>query len=295
MRNRLLFILALASQLLWAQPDNMNWWNNRHNWDYVRSWSEYIEVQPGTMGPNALPVPELRNGEMDTNFTLLAAGEVHTAPNDFTANAFLSVNIPIKKTISIQVWWVPFEYFETDTLVRDFRKARTWEAQGTSVGDVYIATVIPLVQQKEKWPDILLGINLKTASGNNLENARFTDSPGYFFDVSFGKTYNLGESWTIRPHAMGGFYVYQTNRTDYFQNDCIMWGAGADVRSADWLFKVHVTGYAGYFGEYDQPAVIRLEASRWFGRTRILARYQNGNDSFPWHTFRLGAEFRFGH
>ena len=205
MRNRVLILLVCVAQFIQAQPDNMNWWNNRHNWDYVRSWSDYMELQPGTMGPNALPVPELRNGAMDSSFSFLTAGEIHTAPNDFTGNLFLGANIPIKNAVSIQVWWVPVEYFETDTLVRDFRKARSWDPKGYSVGDVYIATLIPVVRNHAKWPDILLGINLKTASGNNLENARFTDAPGYYFDVSFGKTYALGDSWTIRPHAMGGF------------------------------------------------------------------------------------------
>ena len=293
MRSKIIILFFLFTQLAFAQPENMNWWNNRHGWDYVRSWSEYIEMQPGTLGPNALPIQELRNGGLDTSFSLLTAGEAHSASNDFTANLFLSANIPIKNAVSLQIWWVPIEYFKTDTLVRDFRKARSWDPKGTSVGDAYIATVIPLVRNHIKWPDILLGINLKTASGNNLENARFTDTPGYSFDVSFGKTYPLGRSWTIRPHAMSGFYVYQTNRTDYFQNDCIMWGVGADFRSKDWLFKAQATGYSGYFGEYDQPAVIRLEASRWFEHARVFVRYQKGNDSFPWHTFRIGAEIHY--
>ncbi len=149
----------------------------------------FIENVPGVMGPNAMPVPELQNGLMDTNFTLLSAAETHVAPGDFTANLFTLINIPIKKAVALQVWWVPVEFFKTDTIIRDKRAARTREAQGFATGDVYIGMHIPLVEHKNNWPDLLLNITLKTASGGRYQDARFLDAPGYAFDVSAGKNF----------------------------------------------------------------------------------------------------------
>ena len=238
-------ILFLAiSQIGFAQEqDDYVWWNNRHNWDGQTSWSRYITMEPGAMGPNALPVPELRNGQLNAQFTLLVAPEVHFAPGDFTADLFMKINIPIKNLAALQIWWVPVEYFETDTIVRDFRKARTKSAQGFAVGDVYIGTLIPLIQNLDNFPDVLLGINLKTASGNRLQDARYTDTPGYFFDLSFGKQIYKHEDWSIRLYGMGGFFVYQTNRDDYFQNDAFMWGGGTDINFKQWTLIARITGY----------------------------------------------------
>lgn len=293
MRNSLLFILALASQLLWAQPDNPEWWNNRHNWDGVSTWNSYMKLVPGATGPNALPVPELRNGSLDTSLSLLTAAEVHWAPNDFTANLFLDANFSIKNVVGIQIWWVPVEVYQTDSVVRDFRVARGYEGKGWSIGDVYIATTIPLLSNHKTLPDMLLGINLKTASGNNLEDARFTDTPGYYFDLSFGKTYPLFKNCTIRPHAMGGFFVYQTYRNDYNQNDAVMWGLGADFSYKTWHLSTQLTGYAGYFGELDTPVAFRAEMNRKFTNTNIFVRYQIGNMSYPFQSIRAGARLFF--
>ena len=145
--------------LVSSQDEDFRWWNDIHDWDGVTPWNSYINVAPGTMGPNALPVPEMRNGFLDTFYTASISGEMHLAENEFVANAYIEANIPIKNAVSMQVTWYPYEYFITDTTVRDFRAARTKEAKGSATGDLYIATVIPIVQNHAKWPDILIGIN----------------------------------------------------------------------------------------------------------------------------------------
>jgi hypothetical protein len=190
---------------------------------------------------------------------------------------------------------VPFEYYQTDTVVRDFRAARTKSAEGTAVGDVYIGMLIPLLTDKEKWPDLLLSINLKTASGSMLEDARYTDAPAYFFDVSGGKDIALKKmpGWEIRPHASGGFYVYQTNRTDYFQNDAFMFGAGIDLKNAYWRFTFQYAQYSGYFREYDLPKVLRLECERTFNKIALSLRVQEGNISYNFTSIRAGITFAF--
>lgn len=293
MRYLVTFTFLILSTSVFAQDEDFRWWNDIHNWDGITPWNSYINVAPGTMGPNALPVPEMRNGHLDTFYTLTISGETHFAENEFVGNAYIEANIPIKNAVAMQVTWYPYEYFETDTIVRDFRAARTREAKGSATGDLYIATVIPIVQNHEKWPDILIGINLKTATGNRLEDARYTDSPGYYFDASFGKSYALKNDWSLRPHAMGGFYVYQTHDDKYVQNDAIMWGLGFDLNNNSWLFKTQLTGYSGYFRYYDTPVVFRLQVSKLFDNTRVNLRYQVGNSSYDFHSVRLGLTYIF--
>jgi len=289
----ILFVLLSLFKGVAQDGENFDWWNNIHNWNGIDSWSTYITMQPGAMGPNALPVPDLQNGRLDTTLSLLVAPETHLAKNDFTADLYTRINIPIKKAVALQVWWVPFEYYKTDTVVRDFRAARTKSAEGTAVGDVYIGMLIPIISDKDKWPDILLGINLKTASGNKLEDARYTDSPGYFFDLSGGKDIALKRmlGWKIRPFASAGFYVYQTNRTDYFQNDAIMLGGGLDFKNAHWRFSAQYAQYAGYFREYDLPKVLRVELERSFKKSALILRIQQGNDSYQFTSIRAGIKF----
>ncbi|MCT4623371.1 MAG: hypothetical protein N4A46_07080 [Schleiferiaceae bacterium] len=285
----LLLILGFSAKSQYA------WWVEIHNWDWVSHWSDYMSFQPGTMGPNALPVPDLQNGRMDTNLTLLVTPEVHLAKNDFTFDIFTRVNIPIKNAVALQIWWVPFEYYKTDTVVRDFRAARTREAEGTATGDVYLGMLIPLVTDKEKWPDLMLSINLKTASGSKLKDARFTDAPGYWFDLSGGKDlpWKNHEGWFFRPFGSAGFYVYQTNSTIHFQNDALMLGAGLDLKNEKWRFSLQYAQYSGYWREYDLPKVLRLETEYTHKNLTYHLRLQQGNESYNFTSIRAGVRYNF--
>ena len=293
MKHRFVLAALFAGVFCIAQQHEYAWWNTIHNWDGVLSWSNYITMVPGKMGPNALPVPDNQLGRIDTNLRLLVAQEAHLAPNDFTTNVFTRINIPIKKAAALHIWWAPIEYFKTDTAVRDARAARTREATGIALGDVYIGMHIPIIEDKSGWPDIMLGINLKTASGNRLHDARYTDSPGYWFEISTGKTLRLTHHLphtTLRWYASSGFYVYQTNRTDYFQNDAFMLGGGIDVTRKACMLRVQANSYSGYSGDLDTPVVYRAEARYSWHKHVVFLRLQRGNASYPFTSIRLGAE-----
>jgi len=271
------------------------WWNNIHNWDGITPWHRMIQMTPGYMGPNALPVPELRQGVIDSTLSLTLAPETHHSPGDFTLNLFTEINIPVAKNVALQIFWVPVEYFATDTAVRDMRIARTKDATGVVMGDVYIGTNIQLLRNKKNLPDLMLGINIKTASGNGLADARHTDAPGYFFDLSGGKDIALKNNWLLRPHAMAGFYVYHTNREDYFQNDALMFGAGITLKNSQWAFIGQITGWHGYFQDLDSPTIFRLEVRRLFQKSDVFFRFQEGNASYPFTSFRAGIKLNFTH
>jgi hypothetical protein len=287
------FWMALSATL-YGQTD-FHWWNTTHNWDGVSTWHSYMHFEPGRMGPNALPVPETRRGLIDSTISMVLAPDFYTAPNDFTAGMFTQISIPFKEVVSLQIWWVPVEYFNTDTIVRDYRAARTREAEGIARGDVYIGTVIQVLRDVPGWPDLALGINIKSASGGGLSDARHTNAPGYFFDLSGGKTLHLKQGHRLRLFAMGGFYVYQTNRVDYFQNDAVMWGMGGTWLSpGQWKASLDLSGYIGYIGPLDRPAVIRAELrSPVWRNMEWHARYLRGNTSFPFTGIRIGGTYHF--
>lgn len=273
-----------------AQTD-YTWWNNIHQWDGITPWVNYIKLTPGGMGPNALPVPEMQNGKLDTALNFTLAPEVYLAKNDFTADVYTELKIPIENRVVLRIWWVPFEYFNTDTIVRDFRAARTKDAYGTATGDVYIGTQIKLVENHKFLPDAVLGINLKTASGSRVYDARTTDTPGYFFDLTLGKTWRINAQTNIRPYANLGFLVYQTYRDDYYQNDALLWGFGTDFTYKQLTLKAQFAGYKGYFDDLDKPVVFRAEANLRANNLRYFFRYQIGNESYNYTNLRAGITF----
>jgi hypothetical protein len=255
-----LAIIASFSTHLIAQED-FTWWGEKHNWDGFRHWTAYTKLTSKFMGPNALPVPDSKKGILPNQTTLKLAGEGHFSDGDNTQNLFSSFYLPMfSERIGLQLEMVPVEFYKMDDKTRDERISREFVSEGRTVGDLYIATFIQLTKDHKKLPDMVLGINFKTASGANLDAARFTNTPGYFFDLSASKeiTFNSKRISSIRPHALAGFYVYQTYLENNYQNDAFMYGLGIDVNSKKVTYEVSLNGYVGYLNEGDRPMVARL-------------------------------------
>ena len=253
-------IITSFSTHLIAQED-FTWWNEKHNWDGFRHWTAYTKLTSKYMGPNALPVPDSKKGILPNQTTLKLAGEGHFSDGDNTQNLFSSFYLPMfSKRIGLQLEMVPVEFYKMDDKTRDERISREFVSEGRTVGDLYIATFIQLTKDHKKLPDMVLGINFKTASGANLDAARFTNTPGYFFDLSASKeiTFNGKRISSIRPHALAGFYVYQTYLENNYQNDAFMYGLGIDVNSKKVTYEASLNGYVGYLNEGDRPMVARL-------------------------------------
>jgi hypothetical protein len=255
-----LAIIASFSTHLIAQED-FTWWGEKHNWDGFRHWTAYTKLTSKFMGPNALPVPDSKKGILPNQTTLKLAGEGHFSDGDKTQNLFSSFYLPMfSERIGLQLEMVPVEFYKMDDKTRDERISREFVSEGRTVGDLYIATFIQLTKDHKKLPDMVLGINFKTASGANLDAARFTNTPGYFFDLSASKeiTFNSKRISSIRPHALAGFYVYQTYLENNYQNDAFMYGLGIDVNSKKVTYEASLNGYVGYLNEGDRPMVARL-------------------------------------
>ncbi|MGB3798543.1 MAG: hypothetical protein WA952_01940 [Lewinella sp.] len=293
-RPTLLTFFTFLSLIATAQ--DYGWWNDTHDWDGVSPWRSYLTLAPAYMGPNALPVPDIQNGRITEGTELKVAGEAHFGDGDNTQNLYLEGHVPLfSDRVGLHLQYVPLEYYRLTAATRDERAARDFDGEGFAGGDVYVATHVQLIQDHARWPDLLLTINLKTASGNRLSAARYTDTPGYFFDLSAGKTFDREGSLTsLRPHALLGFYVWQTFQDNYYQNDAVLYGLGCDLRFRHLTLTPALGGYYGYLGVGDRPLVARLDL-RTHREQGIdyFARLQHGLTDYPFTTIRLGVSFRY--
>jgi len=288
----ILFVIIFISP--YAISQDYDWWNKKHNWDGVTNWARYLIYSPAYLGPNALPVPEIRDALIEKSINLETKADFHFSKGDNTQNLFLKLFYPFwDGRVAVEIFAVPIEHFKMDTITRDERAGRDPDGEGYAAGDIYIGTLIQLLREHKHWPDLLLGITLRTASGGNVGNARYTDAPGYYFDLSAGKTFQAGQNLSLRPYVMFGFYAWQTNRDDYRQNDAFLYGVGLSFFNKHFECNTKYGGYKGYIGNGDAPMVLRAHAIYKFPKTHLKLSFQQGLQDIGYSTVSLGAVFYF--
>ncbi len=293
MQYRILFLfVALGSTSLLPAQEH-DWWNQIHNWDGYTSWTEYLITSPAYMGPNALPVPEVKKGILPKDRSIELGLDGHYSKGDQTGNLFSELFFPLfSHRVGVGISYVPLEIYRTDTITRDLRRSREYDPRGYSLGDVYFSTYIHLLEEKNRIPDVLISINLKTASGTQFYGARHTNTPGYYFDLSAGKKIFTGEENLkyIRMYAMVGFYVFQTNQSIHVQNDAFQYGTGFDLNFGRLQLEQQLGGYIGYLGNGDRPMVYRLNLT-WYSHkiVDLKFRFQHGISDFPFTSIRLST------
>jgi hypothetical protein len=271
--------------LLHGQVD-YTWWNEKHHWDGTTPWLQYIRAVPRYMGPNALPVPEIRDGRTGDSLSIRIDMDAYLSKGDQTQNLNGRLVIPVvREKVMLEFFGIPVEHYMTDTLVRDERCSREYDGKGWSAGDFYFGTVIQLVKNRGRWPDLTLGLTCKTASGENVEGARMTDGAGYYFDLGVGKDI----SPFMRFHGMIGFYAWQTTDVESRQDDAFLYGMGATFHKGSFFWQHDVSGFTGYQGNGDDPIVYRTTIGTRMGRATLGLNYLAGLYSFPFQRIRLSV------
>lgn len=267
---------------------NYNWWNELHGWEEGdQGWRNWMQITPGYMGPNALSVPDVKQGLIDTTTELEITASNHFSTGDPTQDISGRIFIPFAKNkIAVEMYGVAFEHYAFSTEIRDERFARDKDGKGTAIGDFYFSTLIQLVRDR-KFPNTLFRFAAKTASGNQLKAARYTDSPGYFFDLSFSKDLGHTETGIFRPFGLFGFYSWQTNDELNLQNDAFMYALGADYLKKKNLWSVSWSGYSGYKNERDRPMQLNFEWRKDFKKKAIRIRYLHGLRDWEYKTVRF--------
>ncbi len=282
----LLPIRQMYAQNRYTPPDPYSITENKLH------FSKYMIMNSGFLGPNALPVPHLHEGNNPGKLDLEMKYEYYFQDREQTHDALIELKIPIAEgKVALEFRYVPFEFYEVDESLSRLRRTESGSVlSGKSQGDVYFGTAVQLVEDHEWIPDILFGMSCKTASGTNLEDARHTDSPGYYLDLSLGKSYYFGkekESF-FRWYMLGGFYAWQTYIDEFPQNDAIFYGFGFNFDLKKVYFSNSLRGLSGYMFNGDQPMVFSSEIGIREGATALVIGYEWGIVDYPFKCFRLG-------
>jgi hypothetical protein len=126
---------------------------------------EYLTYSPRYFGPNAFPIPELVGGSLSSRWEVELRGEYHKTRGDQTKDIFTRLYIPVVKgRVGVNVSWVFQEWYEMSPEVRDERYAVELKSPIVCRGDVIFNFYFQALRS-EKWMDIVVSANLKTAPG----------------------------------------------------------------------------------------------------------------------------------
>ena len=292
MKYRLLIISLIFPFL--ASSQTFDWWKNLVHWDGTTDWWKYLTISPKYFGPNALTIPMINNGSIDTTSYLGVSGNFHFSKGDNTQNIMLYGNYAPRNTkISIDVQFVPYEHFKMSHAKKEERKVY-WENyyDKSTVGDVIVNTTVQLFEKWRKHVQLAVRVGVRMPSGGGQGAARYADVPGYWIDLGGAVPWNNGQwKWM----SMLGFYVWQTNFSNRLrQDDAVLCGTGFEWNKNNLRLQTYVAAYFGYQENGDDPIVYRINAEKRSGRTIWLLRFQQGLEDFNYSSFEAGAKFRLG-
>jgi hypothetical protein len=287
--RKLILILFCILPLFSLAEDDYTWWNEIHGWEPgMPGWRNWMRITPGYFGPNALPVPEVKKGIVTEGSNLEFGLDFHFQQGDPTQDiSGKYYRAFCQNKIAIEIYGIIAEHYAMSDSVRDARISRDYDGHGFAAGDVYFSTLIQ-ISRGRKFPDTMLRMACRTTSGNQLEGARFTDFPGYFFDFSFSKEYSPGNgNLAVRPFGLLGFYSWQTNDELNLQNDAYMYAVGADLKWSKWSLSNSLSGYSGYKKERDKPMVYTFDLNRALKKNTIRLQYLYGIRDWEYQTIKL--------
>ncbi|MBK7129497.1 MAG: hypothetical protein IPH66_09060 [Crocinitomicaceae bacterium] len=253
-------------------------------------------------GPNANPVPEFTDATIPSKTEISVMSDVYFGYGDFTTNERIKVEVPFfANHFSFGFWTTEAEFYFVDpqlALKRHMDSAKP----GYARGDYYVQTRFRILQQSRHKIDMILNSTLKTASGTDVLNRRYFDSPGYYFDCEIGKSIYLPHVFfnELRFTTDLGFFSWQAG--DVSQDDALMFGLKISLMNEYFTWTNTFSGYWGwmhthpsYGPEYgDQPLVLSTKLTHAFNRISLFGQYQAGLRDFPYHQVRFGITMRAG-
>jgi hypothetical protein len=291
---KLFFTAILLFIQCQMQCQTFDWWKNHVKWDGVTHWSKYIKFSPGYMGVNALPIPVMGNGNLDSINSIAVTTNFHFSKGDNSQNPKLYFNYNIvKNKVTLDVNWVPIEWFQMSHQIKEERNVY-WQDYylKKATGDI-IANVNFRVL--EKWsPNMHFAFNmgLRYATSDGVGAARMTNTPGYWFNFSAAKPFLNNKNW--KAIALLGFYVWQTNNDvpRLYQDDAMTTGFGLEYNKKNIRLQTCFVGYFGYVeGFKDDPIVYRFNIEKKIKNKTILFRFQQGLHDINYSSFETGLKW----
>jgi hypothetical protein len=270
-----------------CQEDTWKWWNDIHHWSPgMPGWRNMMYLSPGYLGPNALPVPEMKKGFIPGTAEIETTVSAHFLRGDPTQDLSARVFYPVANgKMAFEAYGVALEKYGYSEEIRDQRISRDKDGKGIVVGDLYFSVLLQLCKNR-KFPNTMLRLACKTAPGDAFA-ARFTDTPGYYFDVSSSRDFPISTNSVLRPFASFGFYSWQTYNEATPQNDAILYGLGADILLKQWLISGNLSGYSGYLKLKDQPRVLTIDTRYDLKSAAVRCQFLYGLHDWNYQTIRL--------
>jgi hypothetical protein len=290
---RSLFVAVMCCIFLSASAQSYSWWEETVHWDGVTPWERYVVFTPGFLGPNALPVPRISNGSIDSINSFGLANDIYFSKDDHTQDIALYANYcVVKNKISLDIYWVPLEHF---TMTHELKAERHvfplhyYDHYGE--GDIHLNTNIQLINNKRKNIQSALRIGYRFPT-SQIGAARFTDAPGYYFDISFAKGFYASPlKWIV----MAGGYFWQAEIRRHPQDDAFLFGTGLEWNKKNLRLQSSVSGYLGYFYRMrDKPILFRVGFDKTIKRKILFFQFQQGLHNFNYSSLSLGIKFRYG-
>jgi hypothetical protein len=279
--TRIVLFLAITGRFL---PDL------RAQGDEWRELTEHLIYAPRYFGPNAFPLPELRDGKVGDHYEIELRGEYHFNSGDRTKDVFGRLFVPfVKGRAGVEIYGVIVEDYEMSDAVRDERHAVENRPPIRCYGDLIISSFYRILRS-DRWFDATVGSNLKTASGGRLCDARYTDAAAYWFDLTVGRDLicRADRSAFVRLQMMGGFYCWMTNNLMHRQNDAALFSIGLSAGYRNIHFTCDYSGFDGYRNEGDHAVAFRYKLNYEYKKNILSLRYRHGIKDIIYDSYSVG-------
>src|SRR5262245_26055835 len=147
MKSRLVILTLILP--FFASSQTFDWWKNLVHWDGTTFWWKYLTLSAKYLGPNALTIPAMNNGSIDSSTYLGITGNLHFSKGDNTQNLVLYGNYaPAHTRIAVDAQFVPREWFQMSHAIKEERKVYYLDYYDKSTtGDVIVNTTIQLFEK----------------------------------------------------------------------------------------------------------------------------------------------------
>ncbi len=280
----------MVFQLTCSWSQGHDWWANNVQWDGVTHWSEYIISAPRYMGPNALPVPPINQGVINNDHSLSLEMASHFNPGDKTQNLGIRANYNlVTDLISFDIYWVPWEHFNVSHDTKTERNVfHTFYDETTANGDLYLNTHVRAWKKVSSSGVLRLGYKFPTSTMQGA--ARYTNAPGYYLDLGTSWTLQESSNTSLRVFNMLGFYAWQTNLDEQFQNDAFLTGLGVEYRTRRWIFTSGIRAYFGYLVG-DKPILLQQDIAYQWNQWSVSLGLQHGIQHYPYTSIMINTTY----
>lgn len=259
------------------------------------SWYRLLTYSTSGFGPNALPVPELKDARVPEKNNFRLSEDVFWGFGDQTQSSSFSITYAcVPGRVAFSAWGVLIENYQTSIQVRDQRASLKENAKGLLlVGDLYFSAQFKLLEEMGRLPDLSVEMVIKTPASGSPQEVRYMDTPGYWFDLKAGKTLfsspQTHSAWRLNSHI--GFLCYQTNLIN--QNDAVMYGLKVGYAHKKFGLDFGLNGYSGWMNIGDKPQVLRGKVNYDTSIGSFFAQYQYALRDYPYHRLESGFSIDF--